>query len=333
LTIDRAKPAIPFGDRRIIDFVLTNCSQSNLNNPLVITQYQAAHLTRHVRRWWLEHSAFAANAEAGPACLPAPSEPYKGTADALYRNLHAIRPDTEYILVLSADHIYDMDYRELLRFHADRGADATMASIVYPSRASRQFGIVQVNRVDHISGFEEKPARPKELPGMPGKVLANMGIYVFNKAAFLDAFQRDAEDCASVHDIGRNVLPTLVNRSSVSAYRFDGYWKDVGTIGSYYDASMEWLRRLPSTHRLAGSTSVIAEGAHIHPTAQVMDSIVMRGVLIGPGAFVRRAILDENARIMAGAYIGNSNEIAVVASNSTVFSPAVRYAGELRLAN
>jgi len=327
LTLERSKPAVPFGDRRIIDFVLMNCSQSNLNRPLVITQYQAAHLTRHVRRWWLQHSASAANAAAGPVCLPAPAEPYKGTAAALYRNLDAIQPETEQILVLSADHIYDMDYRELLQFHADRGADATLASIVYPSHASRQFGIVQVDRAERICGFEEKPARPKELPGMPGQVLANMGIYVFSKAAFLNAFQRDADDALSVHDIGRNILPSLVNRDSFYAYRFDGYWKDVGTIDSYYGASMEWLRRLPPNHRLAGSRSVIAEGAQIHPTAQIIDSVVLPGVQIGPGAFVRRAILDENVRIMAGACVGNSNGIAVVPSNSTVFAPAVMHAG------
>ena len=163
-----------------------------------------------------------------------------------------------------------------------------------------------------------------------------MGIYVFKKDILLDALRRDADDPKSIHDIGRNILPGLVNRKAVSAFRFvdpetgnPGYWKDVGTIDSYYEASMEWLETLPSTHRLAGSGSVIAEGVRIHRSAEVIDSILMPGVDIGPGVRIRRTILDENVQVLPGARIGYENEIVVVPANSTVSAES----GKLSLRN
>ena len=311
LTYKRSKPAVPFGDRRIIDFVLSNCLRSNLKHPVVITQYQGAHLMQHVGRWWLERSASGAAATASPVCVPCPSQEYLGTAEALFRNVQLLGPKTQYVLVLSADHIYEMDYRTLLRFHTDRDGDATLAAVVYPSESSHQFGILEADELSRIAGFEEKPTHPKELPGRPGKALASMGIYVFNKRVFLDALQRDAEDSQSVHDIGRNILPDLLKRRTLFAFRFEDpetgvprYWKDVGTIDSYYEASMTWLRTLPENHSLSGSGSVISEGVCIHRTAEVVDSILMPGVVIGPGARVHRAILDENVRVLAGARLG-----------------------------
>lgn len=336
LTHSRSKPAVPFGDGRIIDFALANCLRSNLNHPSIITQYQASHLTQHVRRWWLEQSASGAVAAASPVCVPRPSQEYSGTADALFRNVHLLDSKTRYVLILSADHIYDMDYRELLAFHVERGANVTLSALVYPSESSHQFGILEVDALDRITSFEEKPARPKELPGRPGSVLANMGIYIFNKELFVDALQHDADDPTSDHDIGRNILPRLVKEQSLAAFRFEDsetghsrYWKDVGTIDSYYEASLSWLNSLPGTHRLAGSGSVIAEGVRIHQTAEVIDSILMPGVTVGPGARIRRAILDENARVLAGARIGcqvrespacvrTPKGVVVVAANSIV---------------
>jgi len=176
LTHKRSKPAVPFGDRRILDFALTNCLRSNLKHPSVITQYQGAHLTQHVGRWWLEQSASGAAATASPVCVPCPSQQYLGTADALFRNVQLLDPNTQYVLVLSADHIYDMDYRALLQFHADRDAGATLAAVVYPSESSHQFGILEADESGRIAGFEEKPAHPKELPGRPGRVLASSEI-------------------------------------------------------------------------------------------------------------------------------------------------------------
>jgi len=311
LTHKRSKPTVPFGDQSIIDFALANCLRSNLNHPFIITQYQATHLTEHVRRWWLQQSALGADAAASPVCVAAPEPDYVGTADALFRNVDRIDEQTEYVLILSGDHIYEMDYRELLRFHIDRGADVTLASLIYPSDSSRQFGILGVDAMDRIVEFEEKPAHPRELPGLPGQVLANMGVYVFRKDVLREALKRDADASKSTHDIGRDVLPALVKRRNLTAFRFENpdtcrprYWKDVGTIDSYYEASMTWLDALPDTHRLAGSGSVIAEGVRIHRTAEVLDSIVMPGVEIGPGVRIRRAILDENVRVLAGARLG-----------------------------
>jgi glucose-1-phosphate adenylyltransferase len=336
LTHQRSKPAVPFGDQRIIDFALANCLRSNLNHPAIITQYQASHLTQHVRRWWLQQSALGADASASPVSVPAPEPDYLGTADALFRNVHRISRQAEYVLVLSADHIYEMDYRELLQFHVDRGADVTLASLVYPSESSKQFGILDVDSTDRILEFEEKPAHPRELPGLPGRVLANMGVYVFQKDVLLEALKRDADDNRSSHDIGRDVLPSLVKRRNLAAFRFENpetrrprYWKDVGTIDSYFEASMHWLEGLPGTHRLAGSGSVIAEGVRIHRTAEVTDSILMPGVQVGPGARICRTILDENVRVLTGARLGyesiesqaftrTPNGIVVVPANSTV---------------
>src|SRR5262245_58590797 len=177
LTRHRSKPAVPFGDRCIIDFTLSNCLKSNLLEPHIITQYQAAHLIQHVRRWWLGQAASGAAASSSPVCVPASMPAYSGTADALFRNMHLLNPHDEHVLVLSADHIYDMDYRELLQYHVHSGADATVAAILYPIELSRQFGILEVDHENRIVDFEEKPAEPKEVPGHPGKVLANMGVY------------------------------------------------------------------------------------------------------------------------------------------------------------
>jgi glucose-1-phosphate adenylyltransferase len=353
LTHSRSKPAVPFGDGRIIDFALANCLRSNLNHPSIITQYQASHLTQHVRRWWLEQSASGAVATASPVCVPRPRKEYSGTADALFRNVHLVDSKTRYVLILSADHIYDMDYRELLAFHVDRGADVTLSALVYPSESSHQFGILEVDASDSVTGFEEKPAQPKELPGTPGSVLANMGVYVFGKDVFLDALHADANDFTSDHDIGRNVLPRLVKQHRMTVFRFEDpetgrsrYWKDVGTIDSYYEASMCWLDSLPGTHRLAGAESVIAEGVRIHQSAEVVDSILMPGVTVGPGARIRRAILDENARVLAGTHIGceardthaftrTPKGVTVVAANSIVpkaFGVGVKPRPRIRLA-
>lgn len=337
LTHTRSKPAVAFGDGRIIDFVLSNSLRSNLNHPSIITQYQASNLTQHVGRWWLEQSACGAVASASPVCMPRPSRDYLGTADALFRNIPSMDSKTRYVLILSADHIYNMDYRELLRFHVDRGAEVTLSALAYPSESSRQFGILEVDELNRITGFEEKPARPKELPGRPGHALASMGIYVFCKDVLLDALRYDADDTTSDHDFGRNVLPRLVKqRKRLVAFRFEDprtgesrYWKDVGTIDSFYEACMSWLNSLPATHRLAGSRSLIADGARVHPTAEVIDSVLMPGATVGPRARIRSAIIDENVRVPAGTHIGyephesktfahTSKGVIVVGANSVL---------------
>src|SRR5262245_6582563 len=172
LTRWKSKPAVPFGDGHIIDFTLANCLRANLPHPLVLTQYQPLHLTQHVGRWWLRQELSSEFPEAAPVCVPPPTQAYWGSANALFENFDKVPPDAETVLVLSADHIYEMDYRLLLRYHIERDAPATLASVVYPSRKSREFGIVEADEDGRILGFEEKPEHPRELPGHPGKVLA-----------------------------------------------------------------------------------------------------------------------------------------------------------------
>src|SRR6266446_3366160 len=312
LTRDCAKPAVYFGNCRIIDFTLSNCLQSSISRPFILTQYRASHLQRQVRQRWLHHTTPETDARVAPVCVPAPKRDYLGTADALFRNIPRLDPSTRHVLALSADHIYNMDYRVLLQCHRERDADVTVSSIVYPRERAGQFGILEVDAAERITGFEEKPFHPRPLPGQPGKVLANMGIYVFRREVFLEALQRDAIDPDSVHDIGRNVLPDVLRRRVMYAFRFEnretgepGYWKDVGTLDSYYEASMEWLESKSNRRHFREVRSVIADGVRIHPTAEIVDSVVLPGVEIGPGARIRRAILDERVRVLRNARIGD----------------------------
>jgi glucose-1-phosphate adenylyltransferase len=248
--------------------------------------------------------------------VPAPDRQYCGTADALYRNLLALRKDAEHVLILSADHIYEMDYRRLLESHVRQNADATLSAIVYPTELSSQFGILQVDTENRICGFEEKPARPREIPDKPGSVLANMGVYVFRKDVLLESLREDASDSRSAHDLGRNILPRLVAERNAAASRFEGYWKDVGTLDSYYDASLE-------CHALSATGCVITDDVRIHRTAEVTDSILLPGVTVGPHARIHRAILDEGVHVMAGATIGTgSEETFAVSANGIVVVPA-----------
>lgn len=306
LTRGRSKPAVPFGDRCIIDFTLANTVNSGLPSPFILTQYEAESLHRHVHRWWSGNST-----QTPAACLPAsPSNPYRGTADAIYKNLQYLA-GMDLVLVLSADHIYEMDYRKLIDHHLSCKADVTISSIVFPAEASSQFGIMQVDPSWRVVGFQEKPRIPQELPGRPGEVLANMGIYVFKASILKTALMADAADASSSHDFGKNILPKLVETHHVHAFSFEdgdsgrpGYWKDVGTLDAYYEASMKWLQDVRRAEALNRPASVLSRRARIHRSAVVQDSVVMPGVRIGRGSSIHRAIIDENVYIPEGTRIG-----------------------------
>lgn len=331
LTRGRAKPAVPFGDRRIIDFTLSNCLHFGLKHPFVLTQYHADSLHEHVRRWWLSSAAPAAATEAAPVCVPATKRhAYLGTADALFRNLDFLN-EAEHVVVLSADHIYEMDYREMIRFHLDHGGAATIGAIACPRASSIRFGVMEVSDRWRVASFEEKPQNPKTLPGQPEKILASMGIYVFNAGVLADVLKRDATSRSSRHDIGSNIVPELVHSHAAYAFNFahketgePHYWRDVGTLDSYYTASME---------SFGASGSVVSETAQVHETAEIVESILLPGVCVGRGARIRRAILDENVCVAAGASVGFEDSadsqftvspkgIVVVPANTTV--PLVR---------
>lgn len=320
LTESRAKPAVPFGDARIIDFTLSNCLRSHLSHPFILTQYHANSLHQHVGRWWRQHAA-KADCGAAPVCLP-PEDgaSYRGTADALRQNLERFK-DAEHVVVLSADHVYNLDYQDLLRSHVEARADVTVGAIVCPKSSASQFGVLEVDSTLRVRGFKEKPQNPITLPDRPGHVLASMGIYVFDAGVLRDGLQQAANRGA--HDIGKDLMPPLVASVHVHAFNFADkktgaprYWRDIGTLDAYHASAIE-------CYGVAGS--VIHKSAVVHKTATVTDSILFPGVTVDRGALVRRAILADNVHVPAGARIGygrHDSAMFLVTANGIVVVPA-----------
>ncbi len=250
LTRERAKPAVPFGGQyRIIDITLSNCINSDLRRVYILTQYKALSLNRHVREGW--SGAVAQDLGEFIEILPPMQRMgpkwYQGTADAVYQNIYSIGAEKpKYIIILSGDHIYKMDYGKMLERHTEAGADVTLATLpIRPDEVSR-FGVVEVDRSGEVTGFLEKPKSTHlRSPWNPEMVDASMGIYIFNTDILLNALTRDAEKEDSKHDFGHNILPDLLGRVRMSAYNFvdenrkELYWRDVGTLDAYYDANMD----------------------------------------------------------------------------------------------
>ena len=258
LTTDRAKPAVPFGGKyRIIDFTLTNCLHSGLHRVLVLTQYKSHSLQKHLRDGW---SIF--NPELGqfitlvPAQMRKDSNWYKGTADAIYQNLYLLeRSDAEWVVILSGDHIYRMDYAAMLKTHQKSRADVTIACMEVELSKASAFGIVEIDQSGRVVDFVEKPDAPKLIPGDPTHAMASMGVYVFSRELLIDCLNDDHANAESGHDFGRDLLPKLIQNYHVQAHRFgeiegrvspDRYWRDVGTIDSYFEANMDLLNPVPS---------------------------------------------------------------------------------------
>ena len=223
LTKHRAKPAVPFGGiYRIIDFALSNCINSQLKRICVLTQYKSDSLDRHIRLGWnifsYERSEFIFTISPQ---FRASEKWYQGTADAVYQNIYTIeRESPDYVLILCGDHIYKMDYSELLEFHVAMGADVTVSTIEFPREAANHLGVLETDRNQRIIGFEEKPEDPKPIPSDPTKVLASMGIYVFNTSVLIRALMEDAE-AETNHDFGRNIIPNLITDKQVYAFHFN----------------------------------------------------------------------------------------------------------------
>src|SRR5262245_3706063 len=254
LTADRAKPAVPFGGRyRIIDFTLTNCLHSGLRRVLVLTQYKSHSLQKHLRDGW---SIF--NPECGEFITPVPPQMrtgntwYIGTGDAIYQNLYLVeRSGARYVLILSGDHIYRMDYAALLDFHQEIGAELTISCMKVPIHEAQAFGVMSIDEQSRINPFTEKPANPEAMPGEPDMALASMGIYVFDQELLCEMLRADHEREDSIHDFGRDIIPSMIGTHRVHAYEFGGprgrvsqdrYWRDVGTIDAYYEANMDLLK-------------------------------------------------------------------------------------------
>ncbi|MCX2727474.1 glucose-1-phosphate adenylyltransferase [Thermomicrobium sp. 4228-Ro] len=339
LSRQRAKPAVPFaGKYRIIDFALSNCVNSGLYDVAVLTQYRPHSLNEHIghgRPWDLDR-------ERGGVVILQPylgrstSGWYRGTADAVYHNLFYItrRPYRD-VLILAGDHVYAMDYRPMIAWHRERGAAVTIAVQPVPWNEASRFGVLVTDEDGWVIDFEEKPERPRSN-------LASMGIYLFRRDVLLDLFTREHPDAPEFIDFGRDVIPYLIRTDTVAAYRFEGYWQDVGTIQSYWEANMALLddepklnlydpnwrihtrsEERPPAKILEGAQivrslvshgciirqatvirSVLSPGVIVEDGAIVRDSIVMTDSVIGRGAIVDRCIIDKHVRIGADAYLG-----------------------------
>jgi glucose-1-phosphate adenylyltransferase len=253
LTDKRTKPAVPFGGKfRIIDFALSNCLNSNIRRICVLTQYKSHSLTQHMLKGWMHIGSSPGNyLEVLPAQQWIDDEQwYQGTADAVYQSLDIIVGHApEYVLILAGDHIYGMDYGEMVAAHVDSGADFTVACHAVPiAEAANQFGVMGIDENSRITDFQEKPANPKPIPGQDDLTMASMGIYVFSTDYLKSQLMRDAEDKNSSHDFGNDIIPYALSKNDhVQAYRFESpiggqpYWRDVGTIDAYYQANMELL--------------------------------------------------------------------------------------------
>jgi glucose-1-phosphate adenylyltransferase len=327
LTRDRAKPAVPFGGiYRIVDFTLSNCLNSGLRRILVLTQYKAMSLDRHITLGWRNYLC----RELGEFIDVVPPQQridekwYQGTADAVYQNIYTLEKERpEYVVILAGDHIYKMDYGKLVAFHQEQNADVTIAALrVRVREAARQFGIMEVDDENRVIGFEEKPHDPKSIPGNPEYCLASMGIYVFNAPFLFDQLCRDATLPDSSHDFGRNLIPSMVHTRRVFAFPFldenrkqDAYWRDVGTIDSYYQANLELTQVEPQLNLYDDHWPVRTYQPNLPPSKYVFksndrcgaayDSLVCAGAIISGGE-VTRTIVGPQARVNSFAEVEDS---------------------------
>lgn len=327
LTADRAKPSVPFGGKyRIIDFPLSNCLHSGIRRVLVLTQYKSHSLQKHLRdAWSIYNPEMGEYITAVPPQMRTGESWYSGTADALYQNLYLLeRSGAKRVLILSGDHIYRMDYAAILRRHAELDADLSVACMRVPVKQASGFGIMTVDEQDRVTGFDEKPAHPKPLPDNPDVSLASMGIYVFNSDVLLSELDRDHENEHSSHDFGNDLLPRLIQSHHVAGYQFGGdegrvtpdrYWRDVGTLDSYYDANMDLLAPVPSLDLYQDSWPIRTYQGQ-HPPARIVPGIQgscgpVKNSMLGNGSVVSggsvvHSILSARVRIDDGAHVESS---------------------------
>jgi glucose-1-phosphate adenylyltransferase len=326
LTRDRAKPAVPFGGLyRIIDFTLSNCINSNLRRVLVLTQYKARSLSRHISAGW---GFFPRELDEYVEVLPPQQRIdenwYKGTADAIYQNIYTIeKANPRYVVILAGDHIYKMDYGTMIRAHIERGAELTIGCITVPRKDAAHFGILDVDKEDHVVGFVEKPRDPPELAGAPGQCLASMGIYVFTARTMFELLCQDAARPSSEHDFGKNIIPPILGTQRVFAYHFRDqnrkalpYWRDVGTLDAYYQANMDLINIDPVLNLYDHEWPIRTYQPQLPPPKFVFDdgfgdqarrgeahdSMVCQGCIVS-GGHVRRSILSPNVRVNSFAVV------------------------------
>jgi glucose-1-phosphate adenylyltransferase len=347
LTKERAKPAVYFGGPyRIIDFTLSNCLNSGLRRIFIAPQYKSLSLTRHLRFGWsVMAEELGEFIEMLHPQKRVGEQWYQGTADAVYQNFYSIqRESPRQIIVLSGDHVYKMDYGRMLRFHRDRGAAATIAVIEVPSDEAHRFGVMEVDADDRVTGFLEKP---RDLPPGP-QVLASMGIYIFDMDTLTDVLEEDAGRPTS-HDFGKDIIPALIDRVPMYAYRFYDenkkaakYWRDIGTLDAYYDANMdlctvnpefnlydpEWPLR---THQIQAPPAKFVFADEGRRCGHALDSVISAGCIIS-GSTIRGSVLCPNVRVhsfceiessilMPGVRIGRHARIRRAIIDRDVFIP------------
>ena len=324
LTKWRAKPAVPFGGKyRIIDFALSNCVNSGLRRIGVLTQYTSHSLIRHLQRaWGFMRAEIGEFVEIIPAQQRVDNQWYRGTADALYQNIDIIRRHApDHVIVLGGDHIYTMDYSKMLYDHVASNADVTVGCIEVPREEASEFGVMSVDDKYRITKFTEKPADPEAMPGKPDKALASMGIYIFSTAYLYASLIADADDENSAHDFGKDIVPKSISICNAHAYPFlnnegnSAYWRDVGTLDSYWKANMELCEVEPELNLYARDWPIWTYQTQ-HPPAkfvfddedvrgQAIDSLVSGGCILS-GARVKRSVIFFATEIERGSVVKDS---------------------------
>jgi glucose-1-phosphate adenylyltransferase len=324
LTRDRAKPAVPFGAiYRIIDFTLSNCLHSGIRHIYALTQYKSTSLNRHIQLGWnILSPSLGEFIEAVPAQQRIDEHWYQGTADAIFQNIYTLqeeRPDL--VIILSGDHIYKMDYRKMIAFHLERGADLTVAAIRVNRKLSPEFGVIEANGDGRMVGFQEKPEEPKTIPGDPGGILASMGIYVFNTEMLVRRLIEDARSDSS-HDFGKDIIPMMIGKDRVFVFDFrqgdfgsTGYWRDVGTIDAYYEANMDLIAITPQLNLYDPEWPILTYQPPAPPAKTVwieerrvgtaLNSIISNGCIIS-GGNVKRSILSPRVTVHSFAEVGDA---------------------------
>ena len=323
-----SKPAVPFcGKFRIIDFPLSNCINSGIRRIGVATQYKSHSLIQHIQRGWgFLRGEFNEFVEIWPAQKRVAEDWYKGTADAVYQNLDIVRNiGAEYVLILAGDHIYKMDYGQMLACHVKNKADMTVACINVPIEDAKGFGVIGVDESDRVIDFKEKPKDPNPLPDNPNQAFASMGIYVFNAAFLYEQLIRDADDSKSEHDFGKNIIPQMINKYRVFAHRFTDscidrdnqnyYWRDVGTIDAYWEANLEMTKVIPELNLYDADWPIWTYQEQLPPAKFVFnndqrrgmatDSLISGGCIIS-GASITQSVIFSNVHVHSYSMIQDS---------------------------
>jgi glucose-1-phosphate adenylyltransferase len=329
LTRDRTKPAVPFGGiYRIIDFTLSNCINSGLRKIYVLTQYKSASLQKHIRLGWnILPSELGQFIELLPAQQRIGDSWYLGTADAIFQNFYTVemeQPDE--VLILAGDHIYKMNYYAMIDFHRENAADLTVGVVEVEREKSSHFGVVEVDLLGRVRGFEEKPLRPKTIPHQPDKIFASMGIYVFGQAVLAGELREDAAKRNSAHDFGKDIIPQMLKKGcKIVAYNFIDenkkeakYWRDIGTIDAYYEANMDLVQVEPvfnlydqdwpirTLQEQSPPAKTVFSGEEVTSrVGLVLDSLVAGGCIISGGR-CQRSVLSPNVRVNSYSQVYDS---------------------------